>query len=111
MAQLVYNNIIHDIIGGAHEQTVEIQVALGGAASPAGFLHSDGDAPVGDAHKRGKIPDTGWDDALCSGGQKSYILIGKGLDIATVHFLLPLFGFDDVFVYPVRFLSKKAVYF
>ena len=50
VAQLMHNHIVQHVLRAEHQQAVEVQVALGGAAAPAGFLVPDGDPAVGDAH-------------------------------------------------------------
>ena len=53
MAKLVYHDAVDHIIRQQHQQTVEIQIALAGAAAPAASLGPDGDLIPGDAHPGG----------------------------------------------------------
>ena len=67
------HHIVDDMVRGQHQQAVEIEVALAGAAAPATALVADGDAPVGHAHQGGEVPHPFGDD-----GQR---LLGQCFDL------------------------------
>ena len=56
------HHIVDDMVRGQHQQAVEIDVALAGAAAPAAALVADGDAPVGHTHDGGEMPHPVGDD-------------------------------------------------
>ena len=62
VAQFVDYHIVNNMAGDQHQQAVEIEIALAGAAAPAAALIADGDAPVGHAHDGGKMPHPFGDD-------------------------------------------------
>ena len=55
VAQFVYYHVIQYLGWAEHEQTIEIQVALGRTASPFAFLVSDGDTAITDADQSGIV--------------------------------------------------------
>ena len=50
VTELMCDDIVDDLRRGQHEETVEIEIPLRAAASPAGPLMADRDASIGDAN-------------------------------------------------------------
>lgn len=56
VAQLVDHDIVDDMRRGEHQQAIEIEVSLAGAAAPAAALIADGDVSVAHAYDGGVMP-------------------------------------------------------
>lgn len=67
VTKLMNNYVIQDFFWRFHEETIEVKIPLGGAASPAALLHPDGDISIGYAYKTGIESDFPWDDPLSTG--------------------------------------------
>ena len=54
----MHHDIVDYLRGSEHEETVEIEVSLAAAASPASTLVSYGYTPIGDADERREVSHT-----------------------------------------------------
>jgi len=50
MAKLMHHHTVNHLVGHQHQQTIKIQIPLGGTTAPACSLIPDGDPPVTDAN-------------------------------------------------------------
>ena len=48
MTKLMHHHTVNHLVGHQHQQTIKVQIPLGGTAPPAGSLIPDGDPPVTD---------------------------------------------------------------
>ena len=103
--QLVHHHIVQHLRRAEHQQTVEIQVSLGGTAAPAGGLTADGDSPVVHAHLPGKVLHPGRDGGLCLPGQAFQILPGEGVLLCQLSLDAKLFLMG---LNPPGFLPEKG---
>ena len=71
------HHIVETKAGGQHQQAIEIEVALAGAAAPATALVADGDAPVSHAHQWGEVPHPFGDDGQRLLSQCFDLVLGK----------------------------------
>ena len=96
VAELVDHDVVEDLRRCKEQQTVEIQVSLGTAASPAGFLAADRYVPVVDSYQRREVRNALGDhqggslfeaaqlDICQRGNGISFLLFPAGQDLSPV---------------------------
>ena len=105
VAQFMHDDIIPHRCRTQHQQAVEIQVALTGAASPASFLQADGDPAVGYAQQARKVPHLFRQFLHSLPGQRFDFFLGKVGDCLAAH------KHGQVFFDPCRVFSQAFTYF
>lgn len=109
VAQLMHDDVVENFRRCQKEKTVEVQIAFGAAASPAGFLAADRDIAVVDAYQRSEVG-----DALRDHDRSSFFEISElrvcqcGNRISLLLCLLSK-DFGPAFADPVTFFAEKAL--
>lgn len=74
VTKLVDDHTVDHLGGSQHQQTVEVEIALGRATPPAGALVADRYASIGDADQRRIVFDALWDVGQCFFREDPYLL-------------------------------------
>lgn len=106
VAQLMHNHTVEHFPGSEHQQTVEIQVSLAGAAAPAGPLTADGDPPVSDIQPAGVIGNPVRNERFCLMCQETDFRVGQQRNMLLC--FLPGPGFCKMTFNPGLLFLKKT---